>query len=71
MKLMQPALAQSLENEFKILSKTICVLPLPGNKELVSKCESLNKEEKIICRLSAGKLLFLIQYSLLDVLNAA
>ena len=61
---------QSLEDEFEIPPGTPCTLPAPANKELALEGELLSKEEKIIYRSGVEKLLFLIQYSRPDILNA-
>ena len=61
---------QSLEDNFKIPDKIPCNLPIPYRKELVSKEEKLSEEEKKVYRSGMGKLLFLMYYSRLDILNA-
>ena len=70
MKLTQPVLVQSLQDEFDIPEKTPCALPAPNGKELTSEGELLNEDEKKIYRLGVGKLLFLMRYSRPDILNA-
>ena len=70
MKLTQPVLVQSLQDEFEIPNKTSCNLPAPCGKELTSEGEKLTEEEKKIYRSGVGKLLFLMRYSRPDILNA-
>jgi len=70
MKLTQPVLVQSLEDEFEIPDKTPCNLPAPHGKELTSDGEPLSDEEKKVYRSGVGKLLFLMRYSRPDILNA-
>ena len=70
MKLTQLVLIQLLQDEFDILTKTPKHLPGPPEKELLSKGELLTLEEEKIYRLGVGKLLFLMRYSRLDVLNS-
>ena len=69
-KMTQPALVQSLEDEFQIPSSTPCNLPAPAGKELTSNGEPLSEEEKKVYRSGVGKLLFLMRYSRPDILNA-
>ena len=69
MKLTQPILVQSLQEEFKTSEKTLCALPVPNGKDLTSEGEQLNEEEKKIYRSGVSKLLFLMRYSRPDILN--
>ena len=70
LKLTQPVLVQSLQDEFDIPEKTPYALPAPNGKELISEDELLNEDEKKIYRSGVGKLLFLMRYSRPDILNA-
>ena len=69
-KLTQPIIVQSLEDEFDILLKIKYNLPVLHGKELLSEGELLSEKEKKVYRLGIGKLLFLIRYSIPDILNA-
>ena len=62
-KLTQPVLVQSLEDEFTIPLNTLCNLLEPSNKELVSEDKPLSEGKKKIYKYGVEKLLFLIQYS--------
>jgi len=70
MKLTQPVLVQSIEDEFLIPDKTPCTLPAPHGSDLTSEGEPLNEDEKKVFRSGVGKLLFLMRYSRPDILNA-
>jgi len=48
LKLTQPVLVQSLQDEFDIPEKTPCALPAPNGKELTSEGELLDEDEKKI-----------------------
>ena len=58
MKITQPVLVQSLEDEFEMPDKIPCNLPAPHRKELTSDGEPLSEEEKKVYRSGVGKLLF-------------
>jgi len=69
LKMTQPVLIQSLQDEFNIPSKTSKHLPAPPGKELLQEGEPLTEEEYKIYRSGVGKLLFLMRYSRPDILN--
>jgi len=68
-KLTQPVLIQSLEDEFEIPQDTPKHLPVPPGKDLLSDGERLSPEDEKIYRSGMGKLLFLMRYSRPDILN--
>ena len=70
MKITQPVLVQSLQDDFDIPDKTPFHLPAPAGDELTSEGELLNEEEKKTHRSGVGKLLFLMRYSRPDILHA-
>ena len=69
LKLTQPVLVQSLEDEFGVPKNVPKHLPAPPGKELLSDGERLIPAEEKIYRSGVGKLLFIMRYSRPDVLN--
>ena len=68
-KLSQPVLIQSLEDEFEIPPKTSCHLPAPPGKDLLNEGEQLSAADEKICRSGVCKLLFLMRHSRPDILK--
>ena len=68
-KLTQPVLIQSLEDEFEIPKDTPKHLPAPLGKDLLSDGERLSPKDEKIYQSGVGKLLFLMRYSRPDILN--
>ena len=70
LKITQLVLVQSLEDEFDMPKRAQCNLPALPGKELQSEGEPFTEKEKTTYRSGVGKLLFLMRYSRLDILNA-
>ena len=68
-KLAQPALVQSLQDEFDIPDTTPCSLPAPQGKDLKYEGDPLTEEEKKLHRSGVGKLLVIMRCSRPDTLN--
>ena len=68
-KLSQPVLIQSLQDEFEIPPKTSCYLLTPPGKDLLNKGEQLLEADEKIYQSGVGKLLFIMRYSRPDILN--